>query len=262
MPFSLLTLVSVVIGGAIQIIPTVTMSRAENIEDRLQALYTPLELAGRDIYISEGCYNCHSQMIRMMVPDVLRYGPGAEEGYSRMGESIYDFPFQWGSKRTGPDLAREGGPLVDGKTYMRVGKQSNIWHYNHMIDPRSINTDSNMPAYPWLAEKKADIQALPGKIAAQIKLGVPYDAMNKHEIEQMALEQGMEIATDLKEQGAYVEHDTQLVALISYLQKIGVYENVEKEKSEVNPFDQFPSPKVPDGHREQAEKLKDQLGSN
>jgi cytochrome c oxidase cbb3-type subunit I/II len=122
MPFTVLTFVAVALGGLIQIIPTVMVNSAKNIEDRVQQPYTPLELAGRDIYVSEGCYNCHSQMIRTMLPDVLRYGD-----YSRLGESIYDHPFQWGSKRTGPDLAREGG------------KYPHSWHYDHMKDPRSIS---------------------------------------------------------------------------------------------------------------------------
>jgi cbb3-type cytochrome oxidase cytochrome c subunit len=107
LPFTMLTFVAVALGGLIQIIPTITVNTAKNMEDRIQQLYTPLELAGRDIYVSEGCYNCHSQMIRTMLPDVLRYGD-----YSRLGESIYDHPFQWGSKRTGPDLAREGGARI------------------------------------------------------------------------------------------------------------------------------------------------------
>ena len=129
-PFTLLTFVAAVIGGLVQIIPVVTVNRAKNIEGKLQELYTPLELAGRDIYIAEGCYNCHSQMVRTMVKEVMRYGP-----YSHIGESIYDHPFQWGSKRSGPDLAREGG------------KRSHSWHYQHMMDPRMIE-GSTMPSYP------------------------------------------------------------------------------------------------------------------
>ena len=103
-PFTILVVIAVAAGGLVQIIPTVVAHNAANVEDRRQLPYTPLELAGRDIFVSEGCYNCHSQMIRTLVPDVLRYGD-----YSRLGESIYDHPFQWGSKRTGPDLARVAG---------------------------------------------------------------------------------------------------------------------------------------------------------
>ncbi|RYD49743.1 MAG: cytochrome-c oxidase, cbb3-type subunit I, partial [Verrucomicrobiaceae bacterium] len=115
MPFTFLVFVAVAIGGAVQIIPSLVVNREKNIEGRLQELYTPLELAGRDIYVSEGCYNCHSQMIRTLVPDVMRYGrAGRVDDYSHLGESLYDHPYQWGSKRTGPDLAREGGPLATG----------------------------------------------------------------------------------------------------------------------------------------------------
>jgi len=197
----------VAIGGAIQIIPTVTVNRAANIEDHLQTLYTPLELAGRDIYVSEGCYNCHSQMIRTLVPDVLRYGD-----YSRLGESIYDHPFQWGSKRTGPDLARE------------ANRRPASWHYQHFLDPRSTSPGSNMPAYPWLFDDKADIKALPGKIRTMVTLGVPYKPMTRDEIEQGALEQGMKIATELKSTDPNVEADTKVIALIAYLQSLGRFE--------------------------------------
>src|SRR5664279_78867 len=113
------------------------------VEDRLEVPWTPLELAGRDLYVSNGCYLCHSQMIRTLVPDVLRYGD-----YSRLGESIYDHPFQWGSKRTGPDLARVGG------------KYPNVWHLRHMEDPRSISVGSNMPTYPWLLANTLDTSTL------------------------------------------------------------------------------------------------------
>jgi cytochrome c oxidase cbb3-type subunit I/II len=233
MPFTVLTLLAVALGGMIQILPTITVNRAKNIEDKLQKVYTPLELAGRDIYVSEGCYNCHSQMIRTMVPDVLRYGP-----YSRLGESIYDFPFQWGSKRTGPDLARIGN------------KYPNIWHYNHMLDPRAVSAGSNMPAYPWLFENKTDIKALPSKIAVQTRLGVPYPAMNQHEIEQNAIEQGIAIATDLKNAGAFALPDSQIVALIAYLQKVGQATDVEPP--DTPPLHQIPtplSPAIPDAYR-------------
>ncbi|CAN5432956.1 cytochrome-c oxidase, cbb3-type subunit I [soil metagenome] len=206
MPFTVLTLVAVLIGGVIQIIPTVTVSRAHNIEDRLQVLYSPLELEGRDLFVSEGCYNCHSQMIRTLVPDVLRYGD-----YSRLGESIFDHPFQWGSKRTGPDLAREGG------------KRGNIWHFQHMLDPRKLVEKSRMPAYPWLFEKETDFKSIPGKIAAQRRLGVPYPAMTRDEIQQHALEQALAIKADLESAGAYIGEDKQILPLIAYLQKLGTF---------------------------------------
>jgi len=227
LPFSVLTLIAVAVGGMVQIIPTITVNRAKNVEDRLQKMYTPLELAGRDIYVSEGCYNCHSQMIRTMVPDVLRYGE-----HSRLGESIYDYPFQWGSKRTGPDLARIGG------------KYPNIWHFNHMKDPRAVSPGSNMPKYDWLSDLKTDIKALPKKIAVQRTLGVPYPAMTRDEIEQGAIEQGIAIATDLKNAGAFALPDSQMVALIAYLQKVGQSESPE-ELAPKEPWNQKPFPVVP-----------------
>ena len=206
--FTTLTLVAAAIGGAIQIIPTVTVNRATNIEGRIQVPYTPLELAGRDIYISEGCYNCHSQMIRTMVPDVLRYGD-----YSRLGESIYDHPFQWGSKRTGPDLAREGG------------KRSDDWHYYHLLNPEEISKGSNMPRYPWLVEAETDIDALYGKINALRRLGVPYEKdLTAEAIRTDALEQASSIVDNLKAKGEVVEPTKQMIALIAYLQKLGAYE--------------------------------------
>lgn len=247
LPFSILVLFAVLIGGAVQILPVVTVNRAINVEDRLQSVYTPLELAGRDIYVSEGCYNCHSQMIRTLVPDVLRYGD-----YSRLGESIYDHPFQWGSKRTGPDLAREGG------------KRNDVWHYQHMMDPR-MNPGSRMPAYPWLFQEKTDFKALPGKIAVQQRLGVPFPIMTPEEIEQHAREQALEIAQGLVNENVVIPADKdgkepaspeeardhlagkEIVALISYLQKLGSFEPVEKGDKPVEP--RIFKPGIPDQFR-------------
>ena len=206
-PFTTLAFIAVAIGGAVQILPTVILNRDKNVEDRIQQLYSPLELAGRDLYISEGCYNCHSQQIRTLAPDILRYGD-----WSRLGESIYDHPFQWGSKRTGPDLAREG---------TGTNKKDNLWHYQHLVDPRQISQGSNMPSYHWLERKNTDIKSLPGKIAAQQKLGVPYPAMTRDVIEQSALEQGIELAKDLRARGAFVDPEKQIIAMIAYLQKLG-----------------------------------------
>ncbi|RYD48661.1 MAG: cytochrome-c oxidase, cbb3-type subunit I, partial [Verrucomicrobiaceae bacterium] len=149
LPFTLLVFFAVAIGGAVQIVPSLIVNREKNVEGRLQELYTPLELAGRDIYVAEGCYNCHSQMIRTLVPDVMRYGrAGVTDDYSHLGESLFDHPYQWGSKRTGPDLAREGGPLATNTRHMRVGKRGNDWHFNHFLNPRQTSPGSNMPAYP------------------------------------------------------------------------------------------------------------------
>lgn len=216
--FTVLTIIAAAIGGAIQIIPTVTMQRADNIEGHLQVPYTPLELTGRDIYISEGCYNCHSQMIRTMVPDVMRYGD-----YSRIGESIYDHPFQWGSKRTGPDLAREGG------------KRSDDWHYYHMINARDISPGSNMPNYPWLLIKDAKTKTLARKIDAMRRLGVPYPMdLSEEEIMAEYNSQAQQIVDRLAEKGAYVEPQKEIVALIAYLQKLGTYVDANRKREEQN----------------------------
>lgn len=208
-PFTILVVIAVAVGGLVQIIPTVLVNRAANVEDRRQLPYTPLELAGRDIFVSEGCYNCHSQMIRTLVPDVLRYGD-----YSRLGESIYDHPFQWGSKRTGPDLARVGS------------KYPNIWHLRHMEDPRAISVGSNMPNYPWLFTSPTDVAALPRKIAVQRQLGVPYPAWTDAQITADVNQQAKAIVEDLKTAGGVIAPDKQIVALIAYLQKLGKYETV------------------------------------
>jgi cytochrome c oxidase cbb3-type subunit I/II len=208
-PFTILTFVAVVAGGLIQIIPTVVAHRAANVEDRLQVPYTPLELAGRDIYVREGCYTCHSQMIRTLVPDVLRYGD-----YSRLGESIYDHPYQWGSKRNGPDLARVGS------------KYPNVWHLRHMEDPRSISVGSNMPPYPWLLTNATDYDALPAKLSAQRTLGVPYPAWTPAQIRANVDAQAKAIAADLKAAGAFVAPEKEIVALIAYLQHLGKSESV------------------------------------
>ena len=260
LPFTALTLVAVAVGGAVQIIPAVVVHRAENVEDRKQILYTPLELAGRDIYVSEGCYNCHSQMIRTIVPDVARYGD-----YSRLGESIYDHPFQWGSRRTGPDLAREGG------------KRPDSWHYNHLMDPRETSKGSIMPPYQWLAEQKFDVKALPGKIAVQRKVGVPYPAMDSNQIEQSANDQAMKIAlkvapemTTIPEKGLFAGlpkdqkvtpaqlanplSQSKMIAVIAYLQKLGSHEKLGPKPPPAKPKSGLPKPdfNVPDKHREAA----------
>ncbi|HWA08497.1 MAG TPA: cytochrome-c oxidase, cbb3-type subunit I [Opitutaceae bacterium] len=214
MPFTILTFLAVAAGGLIQIIPTVVAHQAANVEDRRQVPYTPLELAGRDLYVREGCYLCHSQMIRTLVPDVLRYGD-----YSRLGESIYDHPFQWGSKRNGPDLARVGG------------KYPNIWHFRHMEDPRSISVGSNMPNYPWLLANALDTGTLPAKLAVQRTLGVPYPNWTPEQITARVDAQAGEIAQDLRTAGASVAPDREIVALIAYLQTLGHSENLGPVKA-------------------------------
>ena len=151
-----LILVSVAFGGLVEIVPlSFQKSTTEPVTGVVP--YTALQLAGRDIYVREGCYNCHSQMIRPFRAETLRYGH-----YSVAGESVYDHPFQWGSKRTGPDLARVGG------------KYSDEWHTTHLNNPRDLVPESNMPAYPWLLKNTVDAVEMPAHMAALRKVGVPY----------------------------------------------------------------------------------------
>lgn len=249
-PLTILSFIAVAIGGMVQIIPTLMVDRAKNVEGRLQEMYTPLELAGRDIYVSEGCYNCHSQMIRTLVPDIMRYGrAGVTDDYSHLGESIYDFPHQWGSKRTGPDLAREGGDAIDEAGHVRIGLRPNSWHFNHFLNPRQTSPNSNMPAYPWFFTDKTDFKSLPSRIAVQQRLGVPYPAMSKDQIEQTAREQALAIAETLKND-AYLPDQPELagdklrnylaerkiIAIIAYMQKLGTYKEQHLEKEVPDTF--------------------------
>jgi cytochrome c oxidase cbb3-type subunit I/II len=204
LPFTVLVFLAVAAGGLIQIIPMLTIDRRLQTEDRVASVYTPLELAGRDLYIREGCYLCHSQMIRTLVPDVMRYGD-----YSRLGESIWDHPFQWGSKRNGPDLARVGG------------KYNDAWHFDHLQNPRQISVGSNMPTYPWLFTGETDYAALPAKIRVQKLIGVPFPNWSPALIDTLARTQAKDIAKDLQAQGRYIAPDREIVALISYLQSLG-----------------------------------------
>jgi cytochrome c oxidase cbb3-type subunit I/II len=203
-----LILLTVSIGGLVEIIPLFTI---ESTIEKVQGVrpYSPLEQFGRNIYVREGCYNCHSQMIRTLVPDVLRYGD-----YSRLGESIYDHPYQWGSKRTGPDLARVGGVYP------------NVWHLRHMENPRSVSIGSNMPNYPWLLTNDTDVAALPAKLSAQRRLGMPYPNWTPEQIQQRVDTQAKTIAEDLRTAGAYVAPEKEIIALIAYLQHLGKYESV------------------------------------
>ncbi len=203
-PFTVLTFIAVVAGGMIQILPTVFSARAVEDNGPRQQPYTPLELAGRDIYVREGCYNCHSQMVRSLVGDVLRYGPSG-----RLSESVYDHPFQWGSKRTGPDIERVGGKYPD------------LWHFQHMENPRSTSIGSNMPAYPWLYHDAADLASLPRKIAVLTHLGVPFPPMTTDQIQAAALAQGRTITDNLAKNGIEIAPDREIIALIAYLQQLG-----------------------------------------
>src|SRR5471032_301377 len=187
-PWLLIALVTLVVsvGGAVEIVPLFFQKSTTEPIAGLKP-YSPLRLAGRDSYIREGCYNCHSQMIRPFRAETERYGH-----YSVAGESLYDHPFQWGSKRTGPDLARVGG---------RYGDE---WHRVHLNNPRDVVPESNMPAYPWLAETPADATHIEKKLEVMRMLGVPYaDA---------------DIAGAKNELAGRTEQD----ALIAYLQVLGI----------------------------------------
>lgn len=203
-PFTVLVLIAILIGGIVEIVPMVTMKRSGPIEGVQQVMYTPLELAGRDIYVAEGCYNCHSQSIRPFQAEVLRYGD-----FSRMGDFIYDYPFQWGSKRSGPDLQRIGGKYPD------------AWHYLHMKDARATSPGSTMPNYPWLYTKTTDFDVLPRKLSVMRILGVPYDTETMEQASELARAQAAAIAANLAASGVSVEPDRQIIALIAYLQKLG-----------------------------------------
>lgn len=198
-----MSLIVVSIGGAIELIPTFLVK--ENIPTISTVKpYTPLELQGRDIYIREGCYTCHSQMIRPFRDEVARYGD-----YSKSGEFVYDHPFQWGSKRTGPDLAREGG------------KYSNSWHYRHMYAPDEISQGSIMPAYSWLHENDLDISTTAVKIRAMQTLGVPYPKGFDLQANADLRIQADEIAAELKSNKIKADSKKEIIALIAYLQRIG-----------------------------------------
>jgi cytochrome c oxidase cbb3-type subunit 2 len=180
-----LILLVVAVGGIVEIVPLFFQKSTTQAAPGLKP-YTALQLAGRDIYVREGCYNCHSQMIRPFVAETLRYGH-----YSTAGEFVYDRPFQWGSKRTGPDLHRVGG------------KYSDEWHRLHLTAPRDLVPESNMPAYPWLERTPADAAVMPTKLRVLRTLGAPYtDA-------------------EIAEAEAQVKGKTELDALVAYLQVLG-----------------------------------------
>ncbi|SFF63063.1 cytochrome-c oxidase, cbb3-type subunit I [Sunxiuqinia elliptica] len=206
--FLIIATIAISIGGIFEIIPTYLINSNVPIISSVKP-YTPLELHGRDIYVKEGCYNCHSQMIRPFRSETERYGE-----YSKAGEFIYDRPFQFGSKRTGPDLAREG--VKTGRIY-----KPNAWHYNHFIDPQKMNEESIMPKYPWLAEKDIDLKSTAPKIRVMKKLGVPYPDNYEHKANDDLKKQAEEIAQNLREAGIETESTKEIIALIAYMQRLG-----------------------------------------
>jgi cytochrome c oxidase cbb3-type subunit I/II len=203
-----LSLVLVAIGGIIEMVPTFLVESNVPTISSVKP-YTPLELQGRDIYVREGCYTCHSQMIRPFRSETERYGE-----YAKAGEFVYDHPFQWGSKRTGPDLLREGG------------KYPHSWHYYHMMDPTSMSPGSLMPAYPHLLENALDTTTTRKKIEAMLTLGVPYEEAPYSEgfaarANEHLQAQSIAIVEDLKKAGIETMPDREIIAVIAYLQRVG-----------------------------------------
>ncbi len=198
-----LATVAILIGGAVEIIPMYLVK--ENVPTISSVKpYTPLEVMGRDLYIREGCVGCHSQMIRPFRSETERYGE-----YSKAGEFVYDHPFLWGSKRTGPDLHREGGKYPD------------AWHYNHLENPRSTSPGSIMPSYTWLLSQKLDVTSLPARIGALRKVGVPYpvgyEAVALTELQTQA----NKVSTNLVTGMIHADADREIIAVIAYLQRLG-----------------------------------------
>ena len=202
--FALLATLAVVVGGLVEIVPMYYVDfevPAETVQP-----YTPLELAGRDIYVREGCYNCHSQMIRPTYSETLRYGE-----WTRSYELMYDRPFQLGSRRIGPDLAREGG------------LRSDSWHYAHFEDPRSMQIGSIMPSYSWLLRWKLDVADVTASVVAMKRLGVPYTDADVATVGASMQTQGETIAASIRADldNVEVDWDHEVVALIAYMQQLG-----------------------------------------
>lgn len=227
--FMIYTTIAILIGGMVQILPTILVK--SNIPTIAAVKpYTPLELQGRDLYIREGCVGCHSQMIRPFRSEVERYGD-----YSKSGEYVYDHPFLWGSKRTGPDLHREG---VAGKPFN--GGRDDIWHFNHMYDPQSISPGSIMPSYQWLIKNELDNSTIQKKMEVMVTLGVPYTKEEIANVMQNMDAQATKIETKLltnpeinKAFGnntAKPLKNREIVALIAYLQRLGTDTQVKSKK--------------------------------
>jgi cytochrome c oxidase cbb3-type subunit I/II len=204
--FTILTLIAILVGGVAELLPTIFAKQAVpfTAAANAQKPYTALELQGRDLYVREGCYTCHSQMVRPLAADTARFGEP-----SRAEEFIYDRPFQWGSKRTGPDLHRIGG------------RYPNLWHYTHLLDPRATSPGSNMPSYAWLATGRIDVKMGRKKLALMQKLGVPYTNVQIDVADVDQKNQALNVVEDLAAQQVTVAWDAEIVAMIAYLQRLG-----------------------------------------
>jgi cytochrome c oxidase cbb3-type subunit I/II len=201
--FAVLTFLAVLVGGVVEYVPT-ALIRSNVPTIASVKPYSPLEIEGRDLYIREGCVGCHSQMIRPIRAETERYGE-----YSKPGEFVYDHPFLWGSKRTGPDLHRVGGKYPDS------------WHFLHMREPIATSPGSIMPAYTWLYDAPLDDSDLEGKIITLRRLGVPYAAGYERQARADSRAQAARIASGLKGSGLEVQPDREIIALIAYLQRLG-----------------------------------------
>jgi cytochrome c oxidase cbb3-type subunit I/II len=204
--FLVLTLVVILIGGIVEMIPTFLIKSNVPTISSVKP-YTPLELQGRDIYIREGCYTCHSQMIRPFRSETARYGE-----YSKAGEYVYDHPFQWGSKRSGPDLAREGSGN---------NRKSDSWHYNHFDNPQALSGGSIMPAYSFMLDKDLDTSSTAPKIRTMQKLGVPYPAGYDRQANAELMAQANTIRESLSKDGIKTPANKEIIALIAYMQRLG-----------------------------------------
>jgi len=214
MQFLVISLIVILIGGMVEMMPTFMVS--SNVPTIASVKpYSPLELQGRDIYIKEGCVNCHTQTVRPFRSETERYGE-----YSKAGEYVYDHPFLWGSKRTGPDLHRVGG------------KYSDAWHFNHMFDPTTMSPGSIMPPYPWLVEQDLDISTTSAKIKAMKTLGVPYPEGYEDRAVDDLNKQASQISANLAKDNIQVASNKEIVALIAYLQRLGV--DIKANKTAAN----------------------------
>ncbi|MCM2375205.1 cytochrome-c oxidase, cbb3-type subunit I [Aporhodopirellula aestuarii] len=221
--FTVLTTLAVIVATLFEAIPTFLI-RTNVPTIATVKPYTPLELAGRHIFVSEGCYNCHSQMIRPMVSETKRYGE-----YSKPGESIYDRPFQWGSRRIGPDLAREGG------------KQSSFWHWTHFENPENVSPGSVMPSYEHLLTEDLKYDAIAPHVQAAAYLGAEYSEADLNDTANVAMAQAERIAAEIVEQGGPAKtYEKQAVALIAYLQRIGIDLFAEETPAEAVPAETAP----------------------
>jgi cytochrome c oxidase cbb3-type subunit I/II len=210
-------LIVILIGGIVELVPTFLIK--SNIPTIASVKpYTPLELQGRDLYLREGCYVCHSQMVRPFRSETERYGE-----YSKAGEFVYDHPFQWGSKRTGPDLAREG---------VGNNKKSHAWHYNHFDDPQAISTGSVMPSYSFFIDQDLDTTTTAAKIRAMQTLGVPYPKGYDLIANQDLMKQATVISLVLKNDSIQVAPNKEIIAMIAYMQRLGV--DIGKSKTAYN----------------------------